>query len=56
MCNKKIDKNDLQEECLITEYVETEEEDGISIIHLNEKEKNIDGKQLIIDNIDNTTE
>jgi hypothetical protein len=34
-------------ECLITEYVETGEGEGISIIPLHEKEKNIDGEVLI---------
>lgn len=39
-----------QEEKIITEYVETEEGEGISIIPLKEKEINIDkDKQLITD-------
>ncbi len=52
--NKKIEdkKKKFQKEQMITEYVETGEGSGISIISLNEKEANIDGKQLITDNID----
>ena len=53
--NKKIEdkkkKKKVQEQ-IITEYVETGEGQGISIIPLNEKEINIDDNKLITDNID----
>lgn len=40
-------------ESMITEYVETGEGDGISVLPLREKEELIDGKhKLIVDNID----
>lgn len=41
---------------IITEYVETGEGDGISIIPLKELETDVDGKVIIRDNIDNTKE
>jgi len=50
---KKINP-DNPAEMMITEYLETGEGDGISIIPLKERERNIDsGKSLIIDHIDN---
>jgi len=54
--DKKIEekkkKKKQQQEQMITEYVETGEGQGISIVPLQEKEVNIDGKKLITDNID----
>lgn len=42
---------------MITEYVETGEGDGVSVVLLREKfVGNIDGKQLIADNIDGSHE
>jgi hypothetical protein len=39
--------DDSSKDKIITEYVETFEGDGVSIIPLDEKEENIDGEVLI---------
>lgn len=48
-CAKKV--KGVVRESLITEYVETGEGEGISIIPLNEKETNIDGETLITEEL-----
>jgi len=45
------EKQMLNKKKLITEYVETGEGHGISIRPINEKIKNIDGQEILNDNI-----